>query len=59
MSNKNSFLLFSLGVVMKLSLISIEYKEGQMILVLDFWGTKGTLTFTLPESIKATIKENG
>lgn len=44
---------------MKLSLISIEYKEGQMILVLDFWGTKGTLTFTLPESIKATIKENG
>lgn len=44
---------------MKFFLVSVDYKDGQMILVLDFWGTKGTLTFTLPDSIKARIKENG
>jgi hypothetical protein len=44
---------------MKQFLVSIDYKDGQMVLVLDFWGTRGILTFVLPESIKALIKENG
>lgn len=44
---------------MKLFLVSVDYKDGQMIIVVDFWGTKGTLTFTLPESVKTRIKENG